>query len=305
MARTATASASVTESRRNRGVLLIAAAFGILSATLVFAYLNSQGSEKSQPGAPSVGNVEGGGEMVVVMTRDIKVGEKITADMLTTRAIPASAVLPNHATKPEDVVGKVATGPIYTGEQVLNAKVTSFNEQNSLAFRVPDGMRALSLQVPHEAWIAAGLPQPGDRVDVIGITTLSKTDPLTGQEKPDVLSGVIAQDVEVLAVSQSIVKVVPNLDQRATKASGGALDGGSSGATNTTGSPLGDGATYEKSISVTLALTPEAAAKVALIDALKDDVAQYRLIVRQKGDGTPIAGRVTWSLEDVFDTKKR
>jgi Flp pilus assembly protein CpaB len=296
VARTATASASVAESRRNRGVLLIAAAFGILSATLVFAYLNSQGSEKSQPGAPSVGNVEGGGEMVVVMTRDIKVGEKITADMLTTRAIPASAVLPNHATKPEDVVGKVATGPIYTGEQVLNAKVTSFNEQNSLAFRVPDGMRALSLQVPHEAWIAAGLVQPGDRVDVIGITTLSKTDPLTGQEKPDVLSGVIAQDVEVLAVAQSIVRVVPNLDQRAKQASG---------ATNTAGSPLGDGATYEKSISVTLALTPEAAAKVALIDALKDDVAQYRLIVRQKGDGTPIAGRVTWSLEDVFDTKKR
>ena len=44
---------------------------------------------------------------------------------------------------------------------------------------------------------------------------------------------------------------------------------------------------------------------VASIDAMKDEVAQYRILPRQKGDAQPINGKVTWSFDDIFDLKKK
>ena len=291
MARSIATTAS--PSGRNRGVLMLAALFGILSGGLVLAFLNS-----SDSGGGNVGGLDsaGGAESVVVVTRDVQAGEKITADMLTTRPLPAAALLAGHVGNTDDVVGKVATSPLYTGEQVTTPKVTTYEGQNSLAWKVPEGKRALSLMVPHEAWVAAGLVQPGDRVDILGITTLTAVDPLTGVERPDTITGIIAQDVEVLAVSQTLVKVIPNTDVKTA---------GASGAVAPTGKPGEDAATYEKAISITLALTPELAAKVALIDAMKDEQGQYRILPRQKGDSTQLSGGTTWSLEDIFAPKKK
>lgn len=280
---------------------MLALLFGILSAALVFAFLNS----KSGGDTPLTGPEDtGGAESVVVVTRDIAVGEKITADMLTTRPVPASALIEGRQTRTDDVVGKVATAPLYAGEQVLAAKVTTYVGQNTLAYKVPEGMRALSLMVPHEAWVAAGLIQPGDRVDILGITTLSAIDPLTGSERPDTVTGIIAQNVEVLAVSQTLVKVIPNTDNKDGTTTTGSATGSPSSNLDIT-KALDDGDTYEKAISITLALTPELAAKVALIDAMKDDQGQYRVLPRQKGDDTQLTGTVTWSLDDVFAPKNK
>ena len=289
---------TVSPTGRNRGVLMLAAVFGILSAALVFAFLNSRDS-----GGGSLSGLDsaGGAESVVVVTRDVQAGEKITADMLTTRPLPAAALLTGRVANAEDVVGKVATSPLYAGEQVTTPKVTTYVGQNSLAWKVPEGMRAISLQIPHEAWAAAGLVQPGDRVDVLGITTLMTVDPLTGTERPDIVTGIIAQDVEVLAVSQRLVKVIPNADTKSATST----PGGAAGSAAATGDPLKDADTYETAISITLALTPELAAKVALIDAMKDEQGQYRIMPRQKGDSGTITGETTWSLEDVFAPKKK
>ncbi|GIW17039.1 MAG: hypothetical protein KatS3mg064_0196 [Tepidiforma sp.] len=231
----------------------------------------------------------------------MNVGEKITSDMLTTRTIPATALLPGRV-KDSDLstlVGKVATAPMFAGEQVIDAKVTTYVGQDTLAYKVPQGMRAISLQVPHEAWIAAGLPQPGDRVDILGITTLSKVDPLTGEEKPNVVAGYIAQDVEVLAVAQAVVKTVPKVDG----ANGGAGGTGTGTSATTAGAVKQEAATYEKAVSITLALPPDLAAKVALIDAMRDDVGQYRILPRQKGDTDPITGKQVWTYDDLFPVR--
>ena len=81
------ASASSNSSSRNRGVLVLAAVFGILSAMLMFAFLNTRRrrqrcSDQLLQGA--------GAESVVVLTRDVTVGERITADMLGTKTVPPS-----------------------------------------------------------------------------------------------------------------------------------------------------------------------------------------------------------------------
>jgi hypothetical protein len=56
-------------------------------------------------------------------------------------------------------------------------------------------------------------------------------------------------------------------------------------------------------MSVTLALPPDLAAKVALLDAMEDDTGQYRLLVRQKGDTAPVQGKQIYSYEDVFPAR--
>lgn len=306
MARSIAASAATTG--RNRGVLLLAALFGVLSAGMMFAFLSSRGGDDGsvQDALRDTGQVES----VVVLARDVEFGTTITPDMLTTRPVPVSALLPGAVTDSTSIVGKVSTTRLFAGEQVIPGKITSFGDQNTLAFKVPEGMRALSLQVPHEAWVNGGLPQPGDRVDVLAITTLNAVDPLTGQERPEVLSGIIAEDIMVLAAAQTIVKFVPGLEAEgatgATGSEGGEGAVGAEGAgTETVNSepafrPLGDESTFETAISITLAVTPEQAARIAIIDAMKDDQGQYRLLTRQQGDRAPIEGTNTWTLEDVF-----
>ncbi len=294
-----TIAAASSSSSRNRGVLLLAAVFGVLSALLMFAFLNSKGGDD---GVEQVLNSGAGAETVVVLTKNVNVGDKITSDMLGTKTVPAAGLVDGYFTDKDaqSLVGKVATAPMYTGEQVLAAKVTTYEGQDTVTWKVPEGMRGLSLQVPHEAWIAAGLPQPGDRIDVLGITTLMKVDPLTGEEKPDVIAGYIAQDVLVLAVAQSVVRTVPKIDADATTADSADGATGTGIQQSQAVSPNQDNSTYEKSISVTLALPPDLAAKVALIDAMKDDVGQYRLLVRQKGDVQPVEGKQVFSYEDLF-----
>ena len=300
-----TIAAATTNNSRNRGILLLAAIFGLLSAALMFAFLNGSGSDNGDT-IQDIVTAETASTTVVVLVRDVAVGEEITADMLTTRPIPLSAVLETSITDIEEVVGKVATTPLFIGEQIIPQKVTTFDGENTLAYKVPAGMRSLSLEIPHEAWNAAGLVQPGDRVDILGITTFLTVDPLTGEEKLDLRGGLIAQDAIVLAVSQELVRIVPNLDAREgaadpldPEAAGASLSAEDDATLNA--QPLGDTASFEEAISVTLALLPEEAAKVAIIDALKDDQGQYRILVRQTGDREILTGKTSWSFEDLFE----
>ena len=295
--------AAVTSgSSRNRGVLMIALILGILSALLMFAFLSSRGGSN----APTVAVGSGAAQSAVVVTRDINVGDQITADMVTMQSVPGSALLPGHLTTTAGLIGKVATAPMYVGEQVLPAKVTTFVGQTTLAYKVPVGMRAVSIQVPQESWIVGGLPQPGDRVDFLAITTLTKVDPLTGNQVPDVVAGLVAQNVEILAIAQTVVDTVPNVDSTAT-ASGSPAAGSTPGAA-ATATPDTSGAikaggkaqTFEKAISVTLALPIAEAARVELVDAMKKDTGQWRLLLRQKGDNTTVTGITKWTYQDLF-----
>lgn len=293
----------MSSASRNRAVLLVAAVFGILSAVLVFAFLSSQSANK----AGEVPDFVGGSQIVVVASRDIAVGQTIKSDMLTTKALSPTALLPGTIGNADDIIGKVATAPIFTGEQVITAKVTTYEGQNTLAYKVPAGMRALSIQVPHEAWNNGGLLQPGDRVDVLAVTVLEQVDALTGQERPQVLAGIIAEDVEILAVSQTVIRTIPNTDAKkntsgsATTGTDGHSDAGAAQAV----SPDDEAQTFQEAISVTLAVTPEQAAKILIVDAMKDDTAQYRLMARQKGDAERVSGTATWTLDDVFQQVRR
>jgi pilus assembly protein CpaB len=288
-------------SNRNRAVLMLAAVFGILSAALMFAFLNSRGS--SDTAAEQVLN-NGKAATVVVASKDIPVGTTIEVGMVTTKSLPASALLSGYLAEENLAIGQITSAPIYAGEQVITAKITRLEEQKILSYKIPVGekMRAISLTVPHEAWIVGGLPQPGDRVDVLGITTLTRVDPLTGQERPDTQIGIIAENIEVLAVSQTLVQVTGRIAPKPGDPSATPAAGSESGSLESR--TLDSGGTFETAISITLAADYETAAKLAAIDALKDDIGQYRILARATGNGSAISGTKTWSLEDAISPKK-
>ncbi len=277
-------------------MLMLAIVLGIASFALMFAFLNSRDGGNSDVERALSGP---GAEEVVVAARVIEPGQQITADMLQVSTIPGAGLLEGRFNTITDVVGQIAASPVYPGEQVTTNKITPLTGEQTLAFKVPKGMRAISLQVPHEAWIASGLPQPGDRVDVLAVATLTKVDPLTGEERPDLAGAYLAQDVEILAVSQTLVNSVTPL--KATTESGTPEATADGNEVQTTAPVTTDtGKTFEAPISITLAMTPELAAKVAMLDAVKDDAAQYRILARQKGDAEPVAGKTQWSWEDLF-----
>lgn len=257
---------------------------GVLAAALMLAYLNSQkGSETT-----SVPAAEGSATVpVVVAKREIPFGTKITSDMLEVRELPAAAALVGAVTDPQQLVGKVTTAPMVPGEQFVPSKVSDYSGQDTLSYRVPDGRRAMAVQIPHEAWAAAGLVQPGDYVDILALVALTYTDE-SGNDHEYWSARVIAHNVPVLAVAQTLVPIIPKVDQ----------------AGNVTGNPEGSyrpvgGKDFHEAVSVTFGLTPEEAAMVAMIDAMPDNQAQFRILVRQTGDHTP-APSASWDLLQVM-----
>lgn len=270
---------------------MLAAIFGVLSAALMFAFLNSRGSGEDKV---SQALTAGSFDTVWVANEDIAVGDEIAGNKIVAATLPVAAILTGAVKDDAEIVGKVATAPIFKGEQVTIPKVTAFANQTSLAYQVPQGKRALSLQVPHEAWINAGLPQPGDLVDIIVLMTLVRVDPLTGGERPDVVAGYLAQDVEVLAVSQTILRRIPKID-------GVGANGKADPTLTDTGAVVqGEPRNFNEAISITLALTPEHAAKLAIVDALEDTVGQYRILTKRKGDTEPVGDVSEWSIDEVF-----
>lgn len=294
-----TIAAASGSSGRNRGILMLAALFGILSAALVLAFLSSQdGTGEGIGGLPADESTVS----VLVLTKNVEVGEVITDDMVATRNLPRSLALPSALNDRTQIVGKLATAPLFQGEQVLQPKVTTYEGQNALSFKVPTGLRALGVMVPHEAWIVGGNVQPGDRVDVMAVITLVTEDPLTGEEETRLGAGIIAENVEVLAVSQAIIKSIPNTDLM--KEGEGTESTTAAGAGDFAKDPDEEAESYEKSLSVTLAVTPEQAAYIGVVDAMRDDVAQYRILVRQKGDDSPLTGVSQWTLNDIIGVKQ-
>ncbi len=189
---------SVSSLAGGRKALLIAGILGLLAAYLSWSYVQQAGQGARQAGLVPV----------VVAAQDIGVRTQVTAQMLELKQVPADARHPKALTSLEQLNGKVTNLPVAAGEQVLSTKFFARKEDSGLAFRVPAGRRAVSVNV-NEVISTGGLIVPGDFVDVIAVFTATGGDGQQGgqgtqaSQVPD-SAGVILQNIEVLAVAQSI-----------------------------------------------------------------------------------------------------
>ena len=175
---------------RKRKLLLVALALGLLAATLTYTYVRSVQKVETHE-VKDIG--------VLIATSDIPSGTAVSANMVRLAQIAETAVHPEAATAPGEVVGRITKTTIVQGEQILRNRLLPAGVRPSLSFAIPSGKRAVSVAV-NEVVGVAGFVKPGDRVDILATMD-------TPNRETSVTSTVL-QDVEVLAIAQDMEEQV-------------------------------------------------------------------------------------------------
>jgi pilus assembly protein CpaB len=259
----------------NRRLLLLALVAGIVAAILVYTAL-SRGSE-STGGTSAVTSME----PAVVAKQDIPARTKITAGMVEVRQLSLDDRSELAFTDLSQVVGRVTRYPIATSEQVLSTKVVALDSAavtgDSLSYVIPDGRRAMAVKVD-EVVAVGGLVLPGDYVDVMATFDVTFRDGENEKTENKYFTRLILQNLEVLAVAQTVVDA-PTEAGTATGSDSGATATGTETtegqrARNTEAEP------EPKAATVTLSVTPQEAQLIFLAE--QNGV--LRMAVRPYGD---------------------
>lgn len=133
---------------------------------------------------------------VVVAKRDIAPYTKITAEMVSIQNIDTDMAIQNYFTVTEDVVGKISKSDIYEGEVISSVRVAGETDTSlGLAMQLEEGKRAITVAVDVEKGISATI-KTGNYVDVIYVgrfeaegvggthTASSYFDAVAGAKKP-------------------------------------------------------------------------------------------------------------------------
>ena len=230
------------EARNSRGLLPLAVVSGLVAAILVFVAL-AQSGDDGRPGSGASGSTL----RVVIAEQDIPARTEIGPEMLSVVEVPGSLAVNGALDSVEPLIGETTRYPVAAGQQVTLAGVGPQTKEDGLAFVVPKGLRALSVEVDEIRGVG-GLLLPGDRVDVIAVLAA---------EAAGVDSAVtVLQDIEVLAVAQKTQEALPRAE---------AVDGAEPGTDASSGQRPADAEPQPDARTVTLALTPEQAQLLALI----------------------------------------
>lgn len=130
-------------------------AFATIAGLLLLGYLASMLRSK------------GGGRLldIPIARRDIETGELIRDDLVGFEQIPDGYTVPGTIKNPGEIKGGRAARFIGKGEPFTRSSIYGRKTGSTLASRIPDNMRAYSLQPGHSA--AGQELRPGNRVDVL------------------------------------------------------------------------------------------------------------------------------------------
>ena len=146
---------------RRRTIAIIAAVvLALAAAALVVWYVSSVRDEET---------VAEPTQTVVVATADIPArttGEAMVANRLVERKVMVvSAVAPGALTSESQLQGQVLTVSVAKGQQLVESQL-GVPEEQSLSYRIKNGMRAISIGVDRRNAVGGAIKE-GDRVDVI------------------------------------------------------------------------------------------------------------------------------------------
>ena len=267
--------------RTNKGLLLLGLFLGLVSAVLIVVYL-------SQAGEGGGGNVSGGeATPVVVASLDIAAGTRIVEGMVETKEIAVDTVLAGVFSDTEAVIGQVVRVQLVAGEQVITTKVTvtgaaiADGENPPLAFVIPEGKRAVSIQVSNVIG-ASGLIRPGDYVDVIlAVQIQVGSGDGNSDGSQNQIAQTILQNVLVLSVDQDVTRAVVSEGEAAPV--------------------VGDGTEVNsEATTVTLAVSPAHGEVLTVAEACATP--RLALALRGFGDSTPVANRTVWAEDGAAPT---
>jgi pilus assembly protein CpaB len=275
--------------KRNRRILLLALLLASVSALLAYGLIAS----RPQVAPVVVEAAPVSGEPVLIGARTIAAKTTLSADDLEVAYVDPEAKGDSVLTESAQAIGQVALVDIPKGEQIL---ATSVGESvvptaDTFAGDVPVGLRAVSIAMEEIVGVG-GFVQPGDRVDVIASYDLLPAESQSPAEEalealgglvnmdmggesdaPFAVAELIVQDVEVLAIGQSLdgtQPAAPPADPAAAATSEQAQE------------PAGP-IPNPLATSVTLLVDPTQALRLLL--AVQSD-GTFRLLLRAPGDLT-------------------
>ncbi len=141
--------------------------------------------------------------VVLTATKDLEVGNLITANDVIWAPLKNGAVLSTHMlkgqTRPADVVGAVVRRAVFETMPLTWPAIVRPGQYGFLAAALKPDHRAVTITV-NRATSQAGLIYPGDRVDVI--LTVKVAD--KARREPNTFTGTILEDVRVVAVNRQV-----------------------------------------------------------------------------------------------------
>lgn len=134
---------------------------------------------------------------VVVANSDIQPTVEILDAMLEVKTLPKALAPKMYVSDRKEVIGRVAGQPIVTGMPIVPSLLAPKGTPAGLAVRIPQGFRAVTVQVDEFAGVA-GWIKPGSHVDVVAV--------MSGKSgsSNETISKVILQNIQVLTVGQDI-----------------------------------------------------------------------------------------------------
>ncbi len=247
---------------KGKPAIIISILFGILGFVFVHLYLRSREAELLQIADERT---------VVVAVSDILPGTAIEENMVIETAVPLKFVQPSAFTSVRETVGQIAAIPIQKDSQVLGTAMTSVGR--SLATKIPRGMRAVSLAVTDVTGVSS-LVAANNYVDVLATVKLGSG---LGASNQRVFVTTLFQNVMVLAVGSDLGEVrTASRDQDAMA--------------------MLAQQEREKFTTVTLALTPQQAQDLVLVQ----DIGDITLALRSFRDENETAAIPRSSASGVF-----
>jgi len=174
----------------NKKLLVVALVLSLLTATLVYQYLNGVSETTVQQGVS-----------VIVAKVDIAPKTKITAEMVSEVKVPAEYLQPGAVTSLDKVVGSLVREQIVSGEQVNERRLIREGKAVGFTGIIPRDKRAVTVAVTDVTGVA-GFVKAGDYIDVI--VTFDAT--MAG----DNVSHVLMQNILVLATNHDSEIGVPD-----------------------------------------------------------------------------------------------
>jgi Flp pilus assembly protein CpaB len=149
--------------RSNRLVLLIGVFLAVVAFVAIVFLLGQDGPPDGNGQATPVTQLN-----TVIATRDIPLGLRVTADMVTVQELPVGERKDGALQNPGQVVGQIARKPIANGAHVTAADFIS--GRGIVDIEVPPGMLGIAVQVDQVTGVGTVI-KTGDYVDmVVGIT---------------------------------------------------------------------------------------------------------------------------------------
>ena len=183
-------------------------------------------------------------ETVIIAKSDISPKTIITDEMIKEASVPKEYIQPNAIQDKKKVVGSIARETIVSGEQITSKRLFVAGKTAGFTSIIPRDKRAMTVSVTEETGVA-GFTKPGDYVDII-VT-------LEGKELGEPISQTILQNLLVLAYNRDVEEIESSSEAK-----------------------KGQAAPSAKANTVTLAVSPMEAVKLAL----GDEKGKIRLVLR-------------------------